>query len=89
MGKKRSHKDELSYSISANKKLDTAPGLFCFPEDQKADETNRGKRKFVVFYFDSEADYDRVVRALEVKGRGKAAPWMNTDKLLSLLTGVE
>lgn len=65
------------------KKMDY--GIFSFP-DIKVGKLRYGERKFVVFYFDNEEDYQKVVNKLGITiGKTREHPNMDTKKLLGLI----
>ncbi|MFA7099360.1 MAG: hypothetical protein WC143_04675 [Eubacteriales bacterium] len=63
--------------------------LFDFPTDPKG-KTDCGVRKFLIFYFDDEADYEVVLSKLvRVNPHVKAHPDMDSVKLAELARKME
>ena len=61
-------------------------GFFSFPQSMKG-ETKVGLRKFIIFYFDSEEDYQRASQFFDKNKCVHRLPYMDTTKLMSLLGG--
>lgn len=72
-----------------NSKKDIVPsgGFFLFPEDLKGKQKIKD-RKFLVFYFDNDGDYNIVRYILERKSnskRGRSHPDMNSSELVRIV----
>ncbi len=64
-------------------------GLFAFPTDVKG-KTNYGLRKCLIFYFDSEEDYQLVLDSLSIHNTHvKAHPDMDAVKLAEMIRNLE
>ena len=77
------------YTKLRNTQKDTrqprSSGFFTFPEDVVGIQ-NIGDRKFLVFYFDNDEDYDFVKTLLEKTGsKTRSHPDLNSRKLVRLL----
>lgn len=59
-------KNTDAYSgIGETEQVEETPGLGLFPV--QAGQTNHGLRKFLVFYFDNDEDYEIVLQAFKKK----------------------
>lgn len=58
--------------------------FFTLPEDIKG-KTDYGKRKHIIFYFDKETDYEKIVAFFCGDTIYKDVPMPSTSKLLKLL----
>lgn len=58
--------------------------FFTLPEDIKG-KADYGKRKHIIFYFDKESDYEKVVDFFCSETIYKDVPMPNTSMLLKLL----
>lgn len=68
-----------------DKAISQKRSLFEFPEEIVG-KTDHGLRKYLVFYFDDDADYDLVLKHLELKGvKVHSHPALNTKKLVKIL----
>ena len=69
----------------AEKKLKDKTGLFYFPNDVVG-KTDHGLRKFLIFYFDDEKDYEVVLAKLSKPNpHVKSHPDMNSKALADLV----
>lgn len=59
-------------------------GFFTFPEDIKGG-VEHGKRKHIIFYFDKDSDFDKVVDFFCSETIYKDVPMPSTDKLMELM----
>ena len=88
MGKKREIIERYDGLDSTIKKPQNGKGLWSLPEDVIG-KTDHTLRKFVIFYFDSDEDYQLVLDKLtNTKIRTRKIPEMNTKALVELLRKV-
>jgi len=78
-------KDDYSGIDNGEKNVKAQSGLFSFPADIQG-KTDNGLRKFLIFYFDDEKDYDLVLSKLSKSNpHVKSHPDMNSVALAELI----